>query len=86
MNWSASFRTPHEVREEWVQKGLTDFRQGGVFDDSLDAVHKLINVNTNCSHRTAEEAAVLCSDAACEPFAVNNNNRLLWEVSVCSFS
>eukprot|EP01034_Spumella_vulgaris_P025563 gene25563-32033_t len=79
VNWSASFRTPQHVREEWVRAGLTDFREGGAFDDSLNAVHGLINVNKQCSHRTREEeAAVLCSDAK-PSFAVNQNNQLLWE-------
>ncbi len=86
VNWSASFRPPKTVREEWVKAGLTDFREGGAFDDSLNAVHKLINVNSDYSHCTAKEEASACSaDSKCvtqpQPFLVNNNNKLLWEVS-----
>ena len=56
---------------------------GGEFDESLDVVHKLVNVNCDNSFRDAEEDAVAqAKDFAgeCAPFAINSNNSLLWEV------
>jgi hypothetical protein len=60
----------------------------GAFEQSLNAVHGLLNVNTDNSFRErCEDAdtAGACGEAqhsACGvPFAVNGNNRLLWEVT-----
>ena len=60
-------------------------RKGGAFDESLNAVHQFIHVNTDNSFRDAEEdAASKCKERAngeCSPdFAINGNNTLLWEV------
>ena len=39
INWSCCIETPWYVRKEWVEKhGLTDFRRGGDFDESLEYI------------------------------------------------
>lgn len=70
INWSASFRTPQCVQEDWVHKrGLKEFERGGPFDHSLDEVHRLMSINVDNSYRTVDEPGA---------FAMNENNRLLW--------
>ena len=63
-------------------------RQGGEFDEALDAVHGLLSVNCDNTHRTPAEQAALqnpcggsspsnSSNSVCEN---NQNNTNLWEV------
>jgi hypothetical protein len=58
----------------------------GAFEESLNAVHGLMNVNTDNSYRArCEDIDGACDSghSACgAPFAVNGNNRLLWEVRI----
>ena len=84
VNWSASFRTPTHVLQEWTHNfNLPQFEVGGQFEQSLDAVEKLFGVNLNCSHRTVEEELQLGGDSSCSHnFTVNRNNQLLWEVFI----
>eukprot|EP01041_Mallomonas_annulata_P000493 gene493-929_t len=51
VNWSASVRTPDNIRREWASLGLPLFEDGGDFESSLDTVHKLLHVNSKYSHR-----------------------------------
>lgn len=75
VNWSASFTTPDWVREDWVgRRGLSQFKKGGSFDDSLKAVHELIHINSDNSYHEADDDESM-------NYRVNDNNRLLWKVS-----
>ena len=47
INWTASFRTPDEVREEWARDYGFTGANSPEFDKSLDAVMKRLNVNTD---------------------------------------
>jgi hypothetical protein len=62
------------------------FSKDGAFEESLNAVHGLMNVNTDNSYRArCEDADGACDSghSACgASFAVNGNNRLLWEVRI----
>jgi choline dehydrogenase-like flavoprotein len=50
VNWSASFRTPEHVLQEWAQDyGFTD-ATSATYQRSLDAVHERMNINTDESH------------------------------------
>lgn len=84
LNWTASFRTPAHVLADWAATGLSQFAPGGSFETSLDAVHKLVNVNSKFSYR--EENS--CSISEDDPhFVVNGNNRALWEgAKACGFA
>src|SRR5437588_12443358 len=44
VNFTASFRTPDEVREEWAQRGVPAVA-GEAYDRSLDAVCERLAVN-----------------------------------------
>lgn len=74
INWSASFATPEWVLEDWAATGLSafDVKNGGVYQQSLNEVHKLLNVNCDNSHSQEHDA---------NHFAVNENNRLLWRAA-----
>ena len=74
VNWSASFTTPDWVREDWVGRGLSQFKKGGSFDESLKAVHELIHINSDNSYHEADDDQHM-------NYRVNDNNRLLWKVS-----
>jgi hypothetical protein len=56
INWSASFRTPDFVLRDWASKGMEQFKEGGAFSRSLAAVHTLLGVNCEHSHRDRQEA------------------------------
>lgn len=59
INWCASFRPPVNVQQEWDRScGGTYFKPGGEFDQALDRVHELLNVNTRFSYREK-----CCSDS-----------------------
>jgi len=75
VNWSASFSTPDWVREDWVGRGLSQFKKGGSFDESLQAVHELIHINSDNSYHEADDDQHM-------NYHVNDNNRLLWKVSI----
>eukprot|EP01038_Epipyxis_sp_PR26KG_P007747 gene7747-10524_t len=77
VNWSASFDTPEGVREEWVKKGLHQFRIGGEFDDALKLISNKLSVNSNFSHRSCD--GLLGGETHDTQFAVNYNNQILWE-------
>jgi choline dehydrogenase-like flavoprotein len=81
VNWCASFRTPEHVMKEWNDSGIPGFEKNGEFEKSLDYVENRMNVNCDYSHYD--------NDTGCHTgnsfFKVNENNRLLWKVSV-SFS
>jgi hypothetical protein len=51
-------------------------RKDGAFEASLNAVHGLINVHSENSHRQRHENDPKGGDS----FVVNGNNTLLWEV------
>jgi hypothetical protein len=54
----ASFRTPENVRREWVEKrGLRSFGSKE-YDEALDAVCRRVNVNTQHSHKNDEIPAI----------------------------
>lgn len=78
LNWSASFRTPEVVVEDWANAGMNNFQKGGDFEKSLDYVTKRMNVNSDFSYYDTK-------DAKGKTFAMNENNRLLWKVNL-SFS
>lgn len=46
INWSASFRTPHHVRQEWAEKYGLDYFLSDGFADSVDAVCDRMGVST----------------------------------------
>uniref|UniRef100_A0A7S3HD47 4Fe-4S ferredoxin-type domain-containing protein n=1 Tax=Spumella elongata TaxID=89044 RepID=A0A7S3HD47_9STRA len=94
INWSASLRTPSVVQEDWANQGMNQFRQGGKFDEALDAVHGLLSVNCDNTHRTPAEQAALqnythtdnhghcggSSPSGSNSVCENNqNNTNLWE-------
>ncbi|KAJ1426748.1 hypothetical protein B484DRAFT_450537 [Ochromonadaceae sp. CCMP2298] len=82
INWSASFRTPDFVTADWASQGMAQFGKGGAFSQSLDAVHSLLGINHDNSHRDRQEQeAAKAAESTCgtKPFAVNRNNGLLWE-------
>lgn len=83
LNWMASFRTPDHVLADWAATGLPQFGPGGSFHASMNSIHKLVNVNTKFSYREPSTAA----DDGDDPiFAVNGNNRGLWEgAKACGF-
>lgn len=76
VNWSASFRTPDTVLEDWSNTGMKHFSPlGGAFSDSLDAVHKLLSVNTHYSHRCDKN-----DNGDSDPnFVVNGSNEIFWK-------
>lgn len=47
INWAASFRTPDEVREEWAREYGFTGATSKAFENSLNAVTKRLNVNTD---------------------------------------
>lgn len=69
MNWSASFRTPDHVLSDWAQS-MPAFLKGGRFEASIDAILKLMNVNSDHSY---------CEEGCDSSFKVNTNNRKLWK-------
>lgn len=79
INWSASFRVPEHVREDWERNhGLDIFRSDGKFEESMNAVHGLVNVNTdNSFYKKSCRGNPKTSENGL--FAVNGNNQLLWE-------
>jgi hypothetical protein len=88
LNWTASFRTPPHVLSDWAGTGLPAFRQGGAFSASLDAVHRLMSVNSKFSYRDDSVGGCGENPADCDTdFAVNGNNRGLWEgAKACGFT
>jgi long-chain-alcohol oxidase len=85
LNWTASFRTPEHVLEDWASEGLEEFGaqkkngkdgKGGEFQQSLDYVLKRMNVNCDYSHYQEED-----EENQAKKFVVNENNRLLWKGS-----
>jgi choline dehydrogenase-like flavoprotein len=46
VNYTTSFRTPDEIREEWARKGV-EWIRGAEYTRSLDAVCQRISVNTD---------------------------------------
>jgi hypothetical protein len=76
VNWSASFSTPDWVREDWIGRGLSQFKKGGSFDESLQAVNELIHINSDNSYHEADDDQHM-------NYQVNDNNRLLWKVRIC---
>lgn len=81
VNWSASFKTPKFVLNNWAAEGLTAFGDKGAYHEHLEAVLKMFHVNTRFSYRDDDAC---CDDdkacsAECDPlFAVNANNKCLW--------
>ena len=88
LNWMASFRTPQHVLTEWEATGLPQFGKNGEFHRSLDAIHKLVNVNTKFSYRDDNSCAIAENPEDCDrEFCVNGNNRSLWEgAKACGFT
>lgn len=84
LNWMASFRTPEHVLADWAATGLPQFAPGGSFHASMDAIHKLVNVNTKFSYRDNSG----CCNGGDDPHVViNANNRALWEsAKACGFT
>src|SRR5207249_2623603 len=54
INYSTSFRTPDEVRDEWAGLGASTFASAD-FDRSLDAVCRRIGVNLDHSKPSSRE-------------------------------
>lgn len=72
LNWSASFRTPETVLEDWYQSGLPQFHpKNGEYLKSVDTVLEKFSVNTNNSYYEID-------DPNHYDFKVNGNNRILW--------
>lgn len=64
INWSASFRTPPHVLEEWKHVyGITDAATDS-YQRALDSVCERLNVNTNWSQPNAQNAALERGSAA----------------------
>jgi hypothetical protein len=92
INWSASFETPTHIVQEWADGGLSDFRSGGKFSQSMQAVVCKFGVSTRYSHRQTDDSVpngccggntdtgVGGGNTCDSAFAVNENNRLLWKV------
>ena len=61
------------------------YSNNGAYEASLNAVHGLVNVNSDNSFRTKEEEEankLANGSSVCpEPFKINANNTLLWEGS-----
>ena len=68
---------------DWEALNLPQFRAGGEFEKSLDAIHQLFGVNDNFSYRSKDEECVGIDAGkawSSKHFEVNRNNQLLWEV------
>jgi len=57
VNYTTSFRTPDDVREEWAGHGIPAFA-GDEYDRSLDAVHERLGVNHEHSAPSARDRAL----------------------------
>jgi long-chain-alcohol oxidase len=57
VNWTTSFRTPDDVREEWAAHGVPAFA-GEEFDRSLDAVWTRLGVNDEHSRPSVRDAVL----------------------------
>lgn len=57
VNWTTSFRTPDDVREEWAAHGVPAFA-GQEFEGSLDAVWERLGVNDQQSRASARDAVL----------------------------
>ena len=57
VNYTTSFRTPGEVRDEWARHGARAFA-GAEFDASLDAVWSRLEVNLDHNKPSAREEAM----------------------------
>jgi long-chain-alcohol oxidase len=80
VNWSASFRTPKFVLDDWAAEGLSAFGEKGTFHEHMDAVLRMFHVNTRFSYRDDECPDERSCSAECDPlFAVNANNKSLWK-------
>lgn len=74
VNWSASFRTPDFVLQDWAQQGLSAFGKSGRYQQSMETILKLLKVNTDHSYHSSQ-----CPPSSGCSFHVNENNRMLWE-------
>jgi choline dehydrogenase-like flavoprotein len=78
VNWTASFRTPDVVQQDWANKGLSQFaKENGDFEKSLDYVVKRMGVNDKNSYYDEDEKDIKASGKG---FMTNENNTLLWKV------
>jgi choline dehydrogenase-like flavoprotein len=57
VNWSTSFRTPDDVREEWAGLGAKQFAHEE-YDEALDSVTRRLGVNTEHSTASARDAVL----------------------------
>ena len=57
VNYTTSFRTPGEVRDEWARQGANSFA-GNDFDASLDAVWNRLEVNLDHNTPSSREEAM----------------------------
>ncbi len=59
INWSASFRTPDHVLEEWESEYGVEGLTGAAFQQSLDDVCARLGVNTDDSRHSKQTAALI---------------------------
>ena len=75
VNWSASFRTPEVVLQDWAENhGLAAFAPDAKFAKCLDTTLALLRVNTDHSHREGPSEGT-------GTFVVNKNNQELWRAA-----
>jgi choline dehydrogenase-like flavoprotein len=86
INWSASFPTPEDVREEWARDYGFTGANSQAFSQSLDAVMKRLNVNTNTTatpQNCALEAG--CKQLGYEVGVIARNVKGCVECGFCNF-
>ena len=67
----------------FIDSFLND-RKGGEFEESLRVICQKMNVNCNNSYYDCEKEASCGAENEEKKFAVNLNNRFLWEVLILS--
>jgi choline dehydrogenase-like flavoprotein len=87
INWAASFRTPPEVLREWEDEYGFSGAQGVDFQNSLDAVSRRINVNTEASGETALNGALArgCKALGYQVGVIPRNVKGCEECGFCNF-
>jgi choline dehydrogenase-like flavoprotein len=86
INWTASFRTPDDVREEWARDYGFEGADTQEFDKSLDEVMKRINVNTETPASPQNSAlAEGCEKLGYEVGVIPRNVKGCEECGFCNF-
>lgn len=58
INWSASFRTPCHVREEWARSHHLDLFASHVYEDAMDAVCSRLGVQSEVAHENFQNGVL----------------------------